>query len=117
MTSVEIIEDTVQYYSGELSTRAIHDGVSHLETPFGRRCAIGRFVRPNCRSEVTKLASEGILLSNVEFYLEDEYQHRPDGFWYDLQDLHDNYIYWAVGELTEEGIDRVKYLKDKYQPY
>ncbi len=112
LTKLEIIEETAKYYAEDPSRRAIDEinFCSYL-TLDGRMCAVGRcLVNP---SNLDTSLSGRITEVHLEL-LKPEYQGHTLDFWKDLQKFHDRPTYWSSEGLTEQGLIRVKELKEFY---
>ena len=42
-------------------------------------------------------------------------EHIPEWFWMDLQQLHDNDVFWDKDGLTEAGVEKVDELREDIQ--
>lgn len=118
MTAIEIIEDTVAYYSEDTNRRAtnIVNGMCEYLTKDGRMCAVGRCLLPSKNKGLNhgflnlRTASEK-RIEKKDNYFKAKYRGFPEDFWNDLQYLHDREFHWGRNELTEEGKKYVKILK------
>ena len=121
MTALEIIEDTVKYYSEDTNRRArnmLNCSCEYL-TAQGKMCAVGRCLLPSknkgLKNNFAFLAnSKGKLIKNKDNYFKKQYRGFPESFWNDLQMLHDKGINWVKNELTKEGEKYVEMLKKEY---
>jgi len=50
-----------------------------------------------------------------ELFVE-EVRNIPDWFWMDLQQLHDNDVFWDKDGLTEAGVEKVDELREDINP-
>lgn len=112
-TKLEIIEETVKYYSEDTSRRAFNGRGCEYLTKDGRMCAVGR-----CLSE-EGLKKYGLYSGRfcplmIE-YMKEEYKISDEFFWKELQHFHDANIYWNEMGLSEEGEDQVRKLKILYK--
>lgn len=116
LSPVEIIDETVKYYSEDLSRRAYVPGLGcQYLTDDGRMCAVGR-----CLENVKEIAKyyncgyvvDSIHESNLNF--KPQYQGLTKDFWTDLQSLHDPDRYWnsKYGGLTQAGQEWVHSMKE-----
>jgi hypothetical protein len=118
-TKVEIINETVQYYSEDTSRRGFNSehGYQYL-TPTGKMCAVGRcLLDPNKGYAGTVYGFR--LLSNhghipIDPELKPEYRGHEIDFWCELQALHDNSEYWNSYGLSQAGTSCVTDLLTKY---
>lgn len=120
-TKLEIIDETVQYYSEDVSRRAQEFGTCNYMDDAGNRCAVGRclaeehiYDAADIEGPVRDLIIE-LGVADIDEVLSREYQGHDMFFWDDLQHLHDHEGYWKVGGLTAKGEDWVERMKDKYR--
>lgn len=128
MTKLELLEDTVKYYSIDTSRRAVvklEYGATECmyTTDDGQHCAVGRWLQPNYKntdwtnnigcSADDLLRDTGVIqpYEPDELFVE-EVQHIPAWFWMDLQQLHDNHVFWDKDGLTEAGVEKVDELRE-----
>ncbi len=118
-TKVEIINETVDYYSTDTSRRAITTNKwGHFtclyKMPDGRNCAVGRcLIKPPSNSlGIRDLETYKGELDNL---LKPEYREHSLSFWEDLQEIHDTPSYWNSEGMTERGKDRVNILLEYYK--
>ena len=128
MTKLELLEDTVKYYSIDTSRRAVvklESGATacRYTTDDGQHCAVGRWLQPNYKN--TKwVDNEGCsaddLLKDSWYEVDDLFiegvRHIPAWFWMDLQQLHDNDVFWDKDGLTEAGVEKVDELREDINP-
>lgn len=117
LTKLEIIEETVKYYSEDVNRRAMNkEGGCMYKNNEGEMCAVGR-----CLIDAEEFARfEGWVDAldiefNLESILKDQYTGHTIDFWKDLQDLHDNPMNWNPDALTKEGRDFVNHLEEKWK--
>lgn len=106
---VEIIDETVAYYSEDVSRRSVRYGQCLYKGPYGKRCAYARMCTDDSRFIEDRRAGWQELA-----ILKPEYYGYEDHFYEDLQGLHDSSAYWDESGLTPEGISQVQFLKHKY---
>ncbi len=116
MTKIEIIEETVEFYRN--NPRAYDPLVGCLYvTSSGLRCAHSRCLNEtliDLKSIESWQNAGHIIMKHGDSIHKDQYRgHRID-FWTDIQNLHDNSMYWSGTELSEEGKQMVESLKRKY---
>lgn len=114
-TTHQIIDETVEYYKNNPRSKD-GDGNCVYNGPNGEKCAFSRLAKPdfdfkyfegeNCAAILNKAFQEDILLP--------EYCGHPNGFYADLQALHDRDYYWSNNNLTKEGIEFVENMKKDY---
>jgi hypothetical protein len=116
-TKLEIIDETVKYYSTDTSRRGIQktkigtNSCTYL-TEDGKMCAVGRcMIKPTIDLEG---AADDVLADSFHL-LKPEYRIEDLNFWIDLQRLHDDCYFWNENGLTKEGLNQVKRLKEEYK--
>lgn len=112
-TKIEIIEETVKYYSEDVSRRAVNVLCEYL-TDDGRMCAVGR-----CLYNVKQAMDEDVedWSTHEEFFTpvwKKGYAGHEKEFWVDLQNLHDVERYWNDKGLTDLGKNQLLTLKKQY---
>lgn len=118
---LDFLEDTVKYYSEDVSRRAVVNTVGIKEcrclyrTKDGKKCAIGRFIP----DEKYFSGMEGMCLSNYNLYENIDKEIRNlnnhDGsFLKAIQTLHDIENFWSAKGLTKEGKEKVISIKKLY---
>lgn len=119
ITLLELLEDTVSYYSEDTSRRAVENGLCKYATCDGRNCAVGRklinpkglennLVVPVCGiGKVIELFGKDVFLP--------QYRHISVSFWRDLQRLHDDKGNWGKNELTNLGKEVVEIIKQRIE--
>jgi hypothetical protein len=119
-TKLEIIKETVNYYTTEQNSRAM-DGLDCVyNATDGSHCAVGRCFTDSYKSkgidfafnlstEVSDLdAKEG----GLDSFLAEEYKGHNTGFWNGLQLLHDREYNWIDDfTLSARGKEYVEKLK------
>lgn len=121
-TKLEIIEETVKYYSEDTSRRAVTRGKCKYFAD-GRMCAVGRCLvdaqefqnaLKGVRIKKTGIKVLGTSARFSENDLKEEYRGHEDDFWDELQRLHDNPGMWIINGLSQGGFHFVTKLKAKY---
>lgn len=115
MTAIEIIDETVEYYSN-VNKRSVNGNYCKYLSDSGNKCAFSRC----CTDEgVEHLHNycEGIRVSEVLLsWLKPEYKGHSLKFWSKLQTLHDALTFWEDdGGLSEEGLEYVEELKEQFK--
>lgn len=118
-TKLDIIEDTVKYYSEDTSRRGLDSqGLCTYCSTDNKKCAVGRWMlNPELyQGSFVNLhfISSTIDVENADATLLLEYQGHPKMFWTELQTLHDSSRYWNLAGLTEQGLDYVNSIKKEY---
>lgn len=110
LTKVQIINETVEYYSN--NPRGL-DSSGHC-TYYNKRtesmCAVGRCLELD---EAKKLANTDITadtIPNLDNKLQPPYKGHPVEFWEDLQVLHDTSRYWNNNSITDVGKKAVEII-------
>lgn len=113
-SKIEIINETAEYYSADVSRRAYNDEVHvcQYKTPDGKMCAVGRCLENpeeiiNQNGGVVDIFSSG-------FELKAEYRGHDYIFWRDVQMLHDRPFNWDKKGLSESGKYHLNELLEKY---
>lgn len=124
LTKEEIINETVDFYSADISRRSINVGTNigcAYNHESGNHCAFGRYMKPKYQEQGPKLAGNtstvGTLLDaqkvkKVDSLLQPQYHGHDITFWRKLQRLHDTSYYWQEGGLTEIGKDYLIEIKE-----
>lgn len=118
MNKLQIIEETVKYYSEDVSRRAIKPGgrCEYL-TSDGKMCAVGRcMINPgtNRDDDIGFIPSYSIIEVDQDKILKKEYRGHENEFWFDLQKLHDANSNWIDNGLSDAGQRYVEKLKEKW---
>lgn len=119
MTPLEILEETVAFYSEDIRRRAIYTGGCKYRTPDGRKCAVGRCLE-NYDRRWENTTVEDIMTGKYDretAQFKKEYDLIEQGynerdvllFWGKIQTLHDNETYWDIDGVNDLG---KKYIKD-----
>lgn len=119
-SKVEIIQETVDYYSADPNTRRAkneHGDCVYINS-CDQMCAVGRcMVNPRLAEGI--MASYQDMVSNLntrghQQVFKPEYEGHPAEFWQTLQNLHDFNFYWTDNGLSERGKIKVQDLIDKW---
>ena len=108
---LDFLEDTVKYYSEDISRRAVNNYSCRYRTNDGRKCAIGRFIPDDLYNEKIEEHSIGEIFK-YEF-IPDELKELGVNFLYDIQHLHDNDSNWERRGLSSEGEEWVYFIKNE----
>jgi hypothetical protein len=121
MTKIEIINETVNFYSEDTSRRSKNLGKCMYNSGDGRHCAIGRCFLPEYREQSSNFEGNSLGVEELSFnydgldkLLLNEYRGHSTRFWVDLQWIHDNDAFWGEHGLTDKGKDKVQELKERY---
>jgi hypothetical protein len=127
LTKEEIINDTLAFYSADITRRSVNVGTSigcAYNHDSGNHCAFGRYMKPKFQEQGPKLEGNTSTvatllaeqkLKKVDSLLLSQYHGHDIIFWCKLQYLHDRSHYWKEGGLTQEGEDYLKEIKEKYK--
>lgn len=132
MTKIEIIEETIKFYSEDPSRRAVDaDRKCKYLTYDGRKCAYGRCMTEEAVQDAAKVQAsiKKLLHDRYDAYniyrepsdsyifdepLQEKYHGHNIGFWEDIQNLHDEMAYWDSIGLSGDGEIQVRKLKERY---
>jgi len=118
-TKVEIIRETVDYYSQD-TTRRSYDAERDLCCYLGedgRKCSVGRCIIPEILAKRYHELNQRASVENIpdlEEILQPEYRGHSLEFWKRLQVLHDDDKYWTPEGLSEKGEHKVAELITVY---
>lgn len=134
MTELELLEDTIKYYSENTDRRCIskkgcyYSPITVNKVGISEGCAIGRHLDKDFALEIDKMDSDENFLgdsgiTSVMYIMlkDDENKSKfPDwmltmnqDFLTEIQALHDDNLYWDKNGLTQEGFEYVKQIKNK----
>lgn len=108
-TKLELLENTIAYYSEDTSRRALEDGTCQYLTDSGNKCAIGREVRTH---ELDDIKNQDV--SDIHHLLPYRLKRMGLSFLMAIQHLHDTNHYWDANGLTTSGKSKVSYVKTKF---
>jgi hypothetical protein len=108
---LEILNETVQYYSEDVTRRGVMKSPDEeytlcvYLTDTGCMCAVGRCMVAPTRNMIGGVATlhSGIKFTNLEEELKPEYRGHSIEFWQSLQGLHDDSGNWGPKGLTLTG--------------
>ncbi len=123
LTKIEIIEETVEFYSKDPEGRRSLDEFRDCKYngPKGTHCAVGRCMLSKYKRLGSKFKhnSEDVYVlldaDNIDHFLSPKYRGHGITFWQDLQELHDKDSFWDKRGLSAYGKTLVKELKEKYK--
>lgn len=113
MTKLEILEETLEYYSKHNRGLSADMNCVYINLK-GDMCAVGR-----CLKNPT-IIKQGSIVENfnksedLDKYLKDVYKGHDLIFWQKLQVFHDFWDNWDNNVLTEKGLEMFNKLKVKY---
>lgn len=122
MTPLELLEETIAYYSADPLRRASDRNGCYYNNN-GKYCAVGRCLKPEENTEGRFLNSFFVMGESLVEALSDvkkeslflpQYKGIPKEVWGDIQLLHDNPCFWNNNGLTNFGEERANKLRVKY---
>jgi len=121
MTKLEIINETVNFYSEDISRRSRVDRRCLYNSGDSRHCALGRCFLPEYKEQGLNFKMNNdsaddlcIKYDGLDNLLLEQYRGHSTSFWGDLQELHDNNDYWNEHGINNYGMARVEELKELY---
>ena len=122
MTKIDIINETVAFYSADVKRRSLNEKEDcSYNGKNGTHCAVGRCLLPIYHDLGDKLPSndwdfEGLFTANKckdhNEMLQEQYRGHDLFFWNSLQSLHDTKNYWDAIGLTVAGEQYLQQLLD-----
>jgi len=123
MTELELLEDTIKYYSENTERRCTDNrGCFYSPITIGKEnisegCAIGRHLDKDFALKIDKLDGDRL---SVMLEKEENKNKFPDwmlkmnpSFLSEIQGLHDAKSHWDKNGLTQEGLEYIKEIKNK----
>jgi hypothetical protein len=112
LTKIQIIEETVEFYSNNSRSKSKDISTCLYNGPNGEKCAFSR-----CCTQDSFFNEGEQSKDQIDANLLPQYSHIPydDQFWADLQDLHDTGDNWRDKSLTNAGLTHLNKLKKKYR--
>lgn len=108
---LDFLQETVDYYSEDVSRRATKNSKCLYKTGDGRMCAVGRCLDPE-KYELWMEGNSVELSPEIEEALKPQYRGFDVSFLQHVQDLHDKNINWGENGLTYEGEEAVKSIRE-----
>lgn len=124
MNKLEIIDDTIDFYSKNKRAFNVDIEGCVYRTDEGYRCAHSRCIKDEFIDDIVEKFNDSYNADDVisyfgDFIHKEEYQGHSDTFWNDIQNLHDRLVYWEQtdtgNKLTYLGKNFVEDLKNKYK--
>lgn len=113
MTKLEILEETLEYYSK--NNRGLSEDMNCVYiNSEGDMCAVGRCLKNPIRMIEGSIQINFSENEELDKYLKDIYKGHDLNFWQKLQNFHDNSNFWDGHELTARGLENFNKLKVKY---
>lgn len=127
-TAEEIIDMVANHYDSEKRAYNSNRGFCEYRTNDGRKCAVGMCLNEEGINEFGRFEGSYVVIvedevgddycresiSSIDEYFEEEFRGQTNGFWTDLQRLHDDELNWDSDGLTEFGMQKVKVLKERH---
>lgn len=119
LTKLEIVNETVSFYNGDVKRRSKTDTNCLYNGINGEHCAIGRcmlaeFTKQGVKLEGNHLGIETLFSRNKKGSLDEmlqvQYRGHEVEFWLDLQHLHDTDAFWDNAGLNAKGEERINSL-------
>lgn len=115
MTAIEIIDETVEYYSANINRRSVDfRGVCVYRSTEGNHCAVGRCMTKSSLHKYGESTMTPYDFKALDALLYKRYQGQPIELWDDLQSIHDYEGNWDENGLSAEGIIIVDNIKKRY---
>lgn len=121
MTRLELLEDTVNWFSANPNRRCINPDrrccYSPQSLPNNSKttgCAIGRHLSPELALYLDENYTNNSSVSEVFHNLPEDLQILGVDFLLNVQDLHDTDAYWGKNGLTEAGQRYVNKIKEEF---
>jgi hypothetical protein len=125
LTKLEILNETIEFYSEDVSKRSTALGFGCVYNgDNGTHCAIARCFIPFYKDQGKKLHNntecniEDFLsadeVPSIDMLLEDRYHGHELQFWVELQRLHDFDKHWNDKGLSELGEIKVEDMKEQF---
>ncbi len=125
MTKLEILEETIEFYSTDPSRRSLDDAGSCVyNAGTAQHCAVGRCLIPKFQEQGRKLKYNVMGFEDFVDYhgykehddtLQEQYRGHSLSFWGDLQHFHDAKKNWSEVGITPHGEEEAQSLITKYR--
>lgn len=120
-TMLEILEETVAFYSEDPDRRGTDDVGTcvYFDYKTKKKCAVGRCLDPK-KTDLKRISNfnpsareleDFCKTENIRYKFKDGYQSHSYQFWDYLQKLHDDIGNWSDTGLTHKGKQLVKDIK------
>ena len=108
MTALELITETIDFYSTDTSRRGVTESIhGHITCSYqsenGNKCAVGRCMTEDALEKYYDFQNNVEKLPDFESLLLPQYQGHDIEFWRRLQRLHDATYNWDENGLTTDG--------------
>lgn len=125
LTALEIIDETVAFYSEDVSRRSLEGGRCIYLSSTGAKCGVGRCMNEEGLKQfggsvdsVGSLVCEKAMFDENIFddYLQEQYHGQNLNFWGEIQLFHDISKNWNSSEITDAGIQQARELRSLFTP-
>jgi hypothetical protein len=118
-TKIEILKETYDYYTSDVSRRGLNssggcyyriivDGITKM-------CAVGRCFNENANFQCgAGIHSYAKGVNDLDEDFKEEYRGHDISFWVDLQSFHDSESNWDIDKISTEGERHYNLLVEKY---
>lgn len=112
MTESEIIQETIDYYSEDITRRGLQGGRCVYNSDSGGHCAVGRCLMSKYHKQGKTLKGNANSVSllirvqevkTLDDLLDEKYRGHHINFWEMLQQFHDGSKYWKLSGVTKDG--------------
>jgi hypothetical protein len=115
LTALEIIEETIEFYSADITRRSIKNGICVYAGEDGTKCAYSRCWKEGVwKEEYEDRNPKHEFMPKPDELVDERYKGHSAKFWLELQRLHDNNSHWNETGLTENGKIYVDGLKTSW---
>jgi hypothetical protein len=120
---LNLLEETVNFYSEDLSRRSLNDNSCVYLSEVGNMCAVGRCMTKKHVKKAGELNQDvhGIYKAlggnSIDDFLQVKYRGYNIKMWLDLQRLHDDKENWDTKGLTDSGRRSIKIIRMKINKY
>jgi len=116
LTAIEIINETVAFYSADTNRRSKGVGGDCLYAGLnGNKCAYSRCWKEGAyKPEYENCGVISSLLPKPDDLLEERYKGHSMQLWIEIQRIHDKNLNWNANGLTEYGKIMVEQLKIQF---
>lgn len=114
MTQLEIIDETVAFYSADPGRRGMKDNLCAyqvIENGVEKKCGVGRCMTDEAIKEFGNSRDTVDEIFDLENMLAPQYQGHDNDFWKEIQVFHDSPPNWNETGLTPIGKRQVELLK------
>jgi hypothetical protein len=119
LSKLEIIEETIKFYSEDINRRALVGDLCAYNTEDGKHCAVGRCFTEDVKKQGINFefnTGRGVESFDFQSLLQEQYKGHETYFWRQLQQLHDSIgsVYWDENGITESGKQKAERIKEHF---